>query len=83
MDFEDFKEYLLKEYKMGETSANQYVGRRLKGILKRGLYNGERTLTPGILAALEEEYSENSIKNYKLTIERYIDFLNKNGELQR
>lgn len=82
MDFEDFKEYLLKEYKMGETSANQYVG-RLKGILKRGLYNGERTLTPGILAALEEEYSENSIKNYKPTIERYIDFLNKNGELQR
>lgn len=48
MDFENFKEYLLKEYKMGETSANQYVD-RLKGIIKRGLYNGESTLTPSLL----------------------------------
>jgi hypothetical protein len=52
MNFEEFKEYLLKEYNMRETSANQYVG-RLKGIRNRGLYNGESTLTPSLLAALE------------------------------
>lgn len=81
MYFENFKEYLLKEYKMGETSANQYVG-RLKGIINRGLYNGESTLTPSLLAALKREYSENSMKNYKPTIERYIDLLKKIGEIQ-
>jgi len=81
MDFEKFKGYLLKEYKMDETSANQYVG-RLKGILKRGLYNGESTITPSLLAALKREYSENSMKNYKPTMERYIDFLKKSGEIQ-
>ncbi|MBO1912330.1 hypothetical protein [Sporosarcina sp. 6E9] len=81
MDFENFKEYLLKEYKMGETSANQYVG-RLKGIINRGLYNGECTLTPSLLAALKREYSENSMKNYKPTIERYIKYLEKTGEIQ-
>lgn len=76
----DFKEFIMKEYNIGEESANQYV-HRLNGIIEKGIYKGESSITPSMLAALEKEYKPNSLKNYKPTIERYIAFKQKTGQL--
>ena len=76
----NFKEFLMKEYKIAEDSAKQYE-HRLNGIIDRGIYTGESSITPSMLAALKREYKENSIKNYKLTIERYIIFKRKTGQI--
>jgi hypothetical protein len=71
----DFEQFLIKEYKIEESSAKDYVG-RLNGIFKKGLYNGESDFTPGIESAIEEEYPSSKYR-YKLALKRYMAFRDK------
>lgn len=71
----EFKDFLMREYRISEGSAEDYVG-RLNGILKRGIYKGENELTPNLKAAIVREYPK-SKNNYLLALERYICFENK------
>ena len=68
----EFNDFLMKEYKIGDKSAQDYVG-RFNGILARGIYNGENEFTPNVKVAIEREFS-NSKAHYLLTLERYIKF---------
>ncbi|RKD26047.1 hypothetical protein BEP19_02395 [Ammoniphilus oxalaticus] len=68
----------MDEYKIGESSANDYVG-RLNGILNRGIYNEEKEWNPSLKQTIEKEY-ENSKGHYVLTIERYIEYMGREGK---
>lgn len=68
----EFKDFLIEEYHLGESSANDYVG-RFKGIVKRGIYKGEQQMTPSLRAVIEKEFA-NSKNHYILTVKRYIEF---------
>lgn len=74
----DFKDFLMKEYKLGEKSARDYVS-RLNGIVERGIYKGESHMTPGIQAAIEKAF-EKSRGHYLLALKRYIAFQEKYGK---
>ncbi|MFB5194265.1 hypothetical protein ACE198_04980 [Neobacillus sp. KR4-4] len=74
-----FIEFLIKEYHLGEESAKQYQ-HRLNGLIERGIYKGQTSFPRDLFANLEREYKPNSIKNYKLTIERYIAFKQRESE---
>lgn len=71
----EFKDFLVKEYQLGEKSARDYVG-RLNGLVERGIYKGERKITPSLKMAIEREFP-NSKNHYRLALERYIEFRNK------
>lgn len=73
----EFKDFLMKEYKIGKKSARDYVG-RFNGIVERGIYNGESVVTPNMSKHIEKEFP-NSANHYRLTLERYIEFIQKNG----
>lgn len=62
----------MNEYSIGESSANDYVG-RLNGILEKGIYKGENELTPVMEAAIIKEYP-NSKGHYLLALKRFIEF---------
>jgi LysM repeat protein len=68
----EFKDFLMKKYRISESSARDYVG-RFNGILARGIYKGENEITPRMEAAVEKEYP-NSKEHYLLTLKRYIEF---------
>ncbi|MBN3547977.1 hypothetical protein [Fictibacillus barbaricus] len=68
----EFKDFLIKEYRISEKSARDYVG-RLNGIIARGIYQGEKGITPSMNAAIKREFP-NSKGHYLLTLERFIDF---------
>jgi hypothetical protein len=72
----EFKDFLMKEYKIGEKSARDYVD-RYKGIVEKGIYNGESVITPSMRMHIEKEYP-NSINHNRLALERYIEFNQKN-----
>ena len=72
----EFKDFLMKEYQLGEKSAKDYVG-RFNGIKVRGIYNGEKVVTPSMRKEIEEEFP-NSINHYILALERYIEFIQHN-----
>lgn len=71
----EFKDFLMKEYRIGEKSARDYVG-RFNGIVARGIYKGENEITPSIKVVIEREFP-NSKVHYLLTLERYIEFQQK------
>lgn len=71
----DFEQFLMKEYQLGESSAKDYVG-RLNGILDKGIYNGESSITTSIEAAIEAEYPH-SKNHYKLALKRYLAYRDK------
>ncbi|MFG6146824.1 hypothetical protein [Halobacillus sp. B23F22_1] len=71
-----FKDYLIEEYRISESSAQDYVG-RFNGIVNRGVYKGEDELTPTLKASIEKEFP-NSKNHYLLALERYINFQNQN-----
>lgn len=73
----EFKDFLMKEYRIGEKSAHDYVG-RLNGIKSRGIYKGENEFISTMKVAIEKEFP-NSRGHYLLTLERYIEFLQKKG----
>lgn len=75
MNAVDFEQFLIRDYQLEESSAKDYVG-RLNGIFKKGLYNGENEITPGIENAIEEEYPISN-NDYKLALKRYMAFRNK------
>lgn len=77
-EMDKFKKFLRKEYDLSESSAGDYIG-RFKGIVKRGLYNGEQQMTPSLRETIEKEYPK-SRNNYVLALERYIDFQKKNKQ---
>ncbi|QGG53141.1 hypothetical protein [Lysinibacillus pakistanensis] len=68
----EFKDYLMQEYNISESSAKDYVG-RFNGIINRGLYNGEDKMTNTLKEAIEKEFP-NSKNHYFLTLERYIKY---------
>ena len=70
-----YKDFLIQEYHLSESSAKDYVG-RYKGIINRGTYNGDSLMTPTLKAAIEKEFP-NSKKHYVLNLERYIEFQKK------
>lgn len=70
-----FKEFLIKEYRIKESSAEDYIG-RFNGIVNRGLYNGEDEMSPALKASIEREFPK-SKQHYVLALERYMAFLNK------
>lgn len=70
-----FKDFLMQEYGISESSAKDYVG-RFNGIVNKGLYKGESMITPILKAAIEKEFP-NSKNHYILALERYIDFQKK------
>lgn len=72
---EKFKDFLMQEYRISESSAKDYVG-RFKGIVNRGKYKGDNQMTPTLKADIEKEFP-NSKKHYILTLERYIEFQKK------
>ena len=51
----EFQDFLIKEYKIGEKSARDYVG-RFNGIVERGIYNGEGVITPSMRKQIEKEF---------------------------
>lgn len=51
----EFKDYLMQEYNISESSAKDYVG-RFNGIINRGLYNGEDKMTNTLKEAIEKEF---------------------------
>lgn len=51
----EFKDFLMKEYQIGEKSAQDYVG-RFNGIRARGIYNGENEFISSMKVAIENEY---------------------------
>ncbi|MFL0365222.1 hypothetical protein ACH0BF_19650 [Pseudobacillus sp. 179-B 2D1 NHS] len=67
-----YKDYLMKKYRISESSAKDYEG-RLNGLVNRGIYKGENEMTVSLTAAIEKEYP-NSKNHYILAIKRYIDF---------
>ncbi len=71
----EFKDFLMKEYNLSESSAKDYVG-RFNGIVNRDLYNGEDKLTPTLKEAIEREFP-NSKNHYVLAIERFMEFKRK------
>ncbi|SFE90669.1 hypothetical protein SAMN05428981_11011 [Bacillus sp. OV194] len=71
----EFKDFLIKEYRIGEKSARDYVG-RFNGIVARGIYKGENEITPCMKVAIEREFP-NSKGHYLLTLERFIEFQQK------
>lgn len=68
----EFKEFLIKEYQLGNKSAEDYVS-RFNGMVNRGIYNGENEVTSPMRTTIETEFS-NSKNHYLLTLERYIEF---------
>lgn len=68
-----FKVFLIQTYRLSEKSAEDYIG-RFKGIVKRGIYNGEQGTISNLKVMVEREYPK-SLNNYILTLERYIEFL--------
>lgn len=72
---EKFKDFLIQEYRIRESSAKDYVG-RFKGIVKSGIYKGNNQMTPILKAAIEKKFP-NSKQHYILTLERYIEFQKK------
>ncbi|MGF3106083.1 hypothetical protein [Rossellomorea sp. DUT-2] len=68
----EFKKFLMNEYKLGEKSARDYVG-RFNGLVNKGIYNGESVVTPSIETAIEKEY-KGSKGHYMLALKRYIEF---------
>lgn len=73
----EFKDFLMKKYRIGEKSARDYVG-RFNGIVARGIYKGENEITPSMKVTVEREFP-NSKMHYLLTLERYIEFQQKRG----
>jgi hypothetical protein len=73
----EFKDFLMNEYKIGEKSARDYVG-RFNGIVEKGIYNGESIITPSTRLHIEKEFP-NSKNHYLLALERFIEFKKKNG----
>ncbi|MEK5109505.1 hypothetical protein MHI57_22835 [Cytobacillus sp. FSL K6-0129] len=67
-----FKDFLMKEYQIGEKSARDYEG-RLNGLINKGIYKGESQITNIMRETIEKEFSK-SEAHYLLTIERYIAF---------
>ena len=51
----EFKDFLMKKYRIGEKSARDYVG-RFNGIVARGIYKGENEITPSMKVAVEREF---------------------------
>ncbi|GGA40690.1 hypothetical protein [Psychrobacillus lasiicapitis] len=72
----DFKDFLMKEYKLGKKSADDYAS-RFNGILERGIYKGESQITPSMEATIEKEF-EKSSGHYILALRRHIEFQQKN-----
>ncbi|WP_169891096.1 hypothetical protein [Litchfieldia alkalitelluris] len=58
----------MKEYKISEKSARDYVG-RFNGIIEKGIYKGENLTTTSMRKNIEKEYP-NSISHYLLALER-------------
>ncbi|MFC7372599.1 hypothetical protein ACFQPF_13055 [Fictibacillus iocasae] len=74
----NFKDFLMKEYKIGEKSAEDYVG-RLNGMEAKGIYRGEKTVSYSMKAAIEREYPK-SKHHYLLTMDRYMRYKQKRAE---
>ncbi|WP_306010431.1 hypothetical protein [Bacillus sp. MMSF_3328] len=69
----EFKEFLIHKYNIGDKSAKDYVG-RFNGIVNKGIYRGEKEITPALIKAVEKEFP-NSKNHYRLALERYIEYL--------
>ncbi|WP_336881506.1 hypothetical protein [Priestia koreensis] len=68
----EFRDFLIKEYGLRESSAKDYVG-RLNGIINKGIYKGEDEVTSVLKNVIEREFPK-SKNHYLLTLERYITF---------
>lgn len=74
-EMDEFEDFLRLEYGLSENTALDYKG-RIRGIVKRGLYNGEQQMTPGLEAAIEKEFPKSKY-HYVLAVKRYIEFQKK------
>lgn len=57
---------------MGETSAIQY-NNRLENMVRYGIYNGEKTVTPEIVEKIHQKYV-NARGEYPRTIKYYLEY---------
>jgi hypothetical protein len=71
----NFEQFLIQEYKIGESSARYYI-ERFKGLVNKGIYNGETDITPSIEVAIEREFPS-SRGHYILALKRYMAFRDK------
>lgn len=74
----DFVTYLQNRHsthggkEIGEISAKQY-NNRLDNMMKYGIYNGEPSITPQIIQAINQKYA-NSAGEYERTIKYYLEY---------
>jgi hypothetical protein len=73
----EFKDFLMKEYKLGEKSARDYVT-RFNGIVERGIYKGESQVSLSMETAIQRELEKKSRGHYLLALKRYLEFKEKN-----
>lgn len=74
----NFKDFLINEYQLSESSAQDYVG-RFNGIVDTGIYKKEDDgdeMTSSLRNAIEKEFP-NSKNHYILALERYFDYRKK------
>jgi hypothetical protein len=70
--FMEYEKFLRQVCKLGESSIKDYVG-RCNGLINRGIYNGEFTSTPTMLAEIERQYKKNSVKSYIVALKYMIE----------
>ncbi|WP_342433412.1 hypothetical protein [Neobacillus sp. FSL H8-0543] len=72
-----YEKFLRQVCKLGESSIKDYIGRG-NGLINRGIYNGESTITATMLAEIERQYKKNSVKNYVVALRYMIESKKKN-----